>query len=126
MFDFYQKRKFKVILGSRYVQAVVVVLTVLMLWSAFTRYQISGEMADRRQEMEAELQALEARKEQLQAEVDYLSDERGIEAEMRRQFDVAKDGETVVVIVDETSETDTATTVLPIKVEEKRWYEFWR
>lgn len=125
MFDFYQKRKFKVLLGSRIVQGVIVVLTLLVVWSAFTRYQIAAEMEDRREQMEREAEALQERKDALQTEVDYLSDERGIEAEMRRQFDVAKEGEKVVVIV-ESEEEEVETIPIAPSTKEKSWYEFWR
>lgn len=123
MFDFYQKRKFRVVIGSWYVQVLVVVLTILVMWSAFTRYKIAEEMSERRVQMEQEVDVLQERKDSLQVEVDYLSDERGIEAEMRRQFDIAKEGETVVVIVDDDKEVETFTESVSTK--EKRWYEFW-
>jgi MinD-like ATPase involved in chromosome partitioning or flagellar assembly len=55
-----------------------------------------------------------------------LSDDRGIEAEMRRQFDVALQGEQVVVIVEpEQTEINNASSTYEI-VEEPAWYEFWR
>ena len=124
MLDFYQKRKLKVILASRIVQVLVVSVTLLVIWSAYTRYQIADEMAERRVEVEKEAQALQERKEALETEVQYLSDERGIEAEMRRQFDVAKDGEKVVVIVED--ESDSVETIpIATSTNERRWYEFW-
>jgi cell division protein FtsB len=127
MLDFYQKRKFQVILGSRYTQAIVLVLTMLMLWSAYGRYQIANEMAERREAVEAEVGVLSERKDALQVEVDYLSDERGIEAEMRRQFDVAKEGEQVVVIIDDEAVDEVDETIIePDSTNEKRWYQFWR
>ncbi len=125
MFDFYQKRKLKVVLASRYVQAIVLILTLLVIWSAFTRFQIASEMGERRDQMEQEAMSLQVRKEALEVEVNYLSDERGIEAEMRRQFDIAKDGETVVVIVEE-DEEESETYITPAGTNEGRWYEFWR
>lgn len=127
MFDFHQKRKLKNILGSWYIQVLVLVVTALVAWSAFTRYQIAQEMAERRALVEEEVKELQERKDALQTEVDYLSDERGIEAEMRRQFDVAKEGEQVVVIVDEEDDEEEFETIaVPESTTEKRWYEFWR
>lgn len=125
MFDFYQKRKIKNLLSSRYVQGLVLAVTLLVLWNAFERYQIASEMYDRRIQMEQEASALKNRKEALQVQVDYLSDERGIEAEMRRQFDVAKEGEKVVVIVDEQSEANNIEPI-PTSTPKRSWYEFWR
>lgn len=125
MFDFYQKRKFKVVLASRPVQVFVLLVTLFVLWSAYVRYDIASEMAERRLMVEQEALKLQERKESLETQVNYLSDERGIEAEMRRQFDVAKEGEKVVVIVeDEKSEVETIP--LSTSTKESHWYEFWR
>lgn len=125
MFDFYQKRKLRGFIGSRYTQAVLLVLALLIAWSAYGRFTIALEMQERRERVEAEAAALEARKDSLEAQVRYLSDERGIEAEMRRQFDVAKDGEQVVVIVDPQSENEIEP--LASSTNEKvPWYQFWR
>jgi cell division protein FtsB len=58
-------------------------------------------MADRRAAAEAAVAELEARREALAAQVAYITSERGQEAEMRRQFDIAREGEQVVIILDE-------------------------
>ena len=124
MFDFQQKRKFRSILESRITWALLLVLIGSVLMSAYDRYLIAREMADRRAEAEAELAELKARQTDLQEEVDYLSNERGIEAEVRRQFDVAREGEQVVIILgsDElASSTTEATTTPPTRP----WYRFW-
>lgn len=127
MFDFHQKRKFRAVLNSPYTQGVVFFLTLVVGWSAYVRYDIAMEMRDRRIQAEQEATALEARKEVLKKQVEYLSSERGQEAEMRRQFDVALPGEQVVVIVEEENNEPA---ILPLDntnvEEEKRWYQFWR
>ena len=101
MLDFYQKRKLRTIWNSRITQGVLGIVAVLMLWNAFERYIIADAMSDRRGLVEQEAAALEVRKEALETEVEYLRDERGIEAAMRRQFDIALPGEEVVVILED-------------------------
>jgi len=101
MLDFYQKRKLRAICNSRITQGVLVVVAFIMLWNAFERYTIANMMGERRERVEQEAAALEARKASLEAEVEYLRDERGIEAAMRRQFDIALPGEEVVVILED-------------------------
>ena len=97
-----------------------------MSWSAFTRYQIAKDMDVRRASAQRELDELKAHKESLEGQVQYLKDDRGIEAEMRRQFDVALDNEQVVVIVEpETDETNGRDSTYK-KIEEPAWYKFWR
>ncbi len=126
MFDFQQKRKLRVVLESRITWVVLLILTGFMTMSAFGRYQIARDMADRRSEVELEKVKLEARKTDLEEEVKYLSNDRGIEAEMRRQFDVAKDGEQIVVIVeDEPSATNTTDLAATSTAEVRPWYRFW-
>jgi cell division protein FtsB len=58
-------------------------------------------MAERRVAAEREVAELEARQAVLKEQVEYITSERGIEAEMRRQFDIAREGEQVVIILDE-------------------------
>lgn len=125
MLDFQQKRKFRAITESRITWVILLILTALVYISAYDRYRIARDMADRRAEVEMEVKELEERKVDLEAEVRYLSNERGIEAEMRRQFDIARDGEQVVIIVegDESKIEPLATTTS--QEEERPWYRFW-
>lgn len=127
MFDFHQKRKIRAIVNSRFTQGIILLLALWVGWSAYVRYDIAMEMSQRRAVAEQQAAALEARREALAEQVEYLSGERGVEAEMRRQFDVALPGEQVVVIVEE--ETDEPE-VLPLSVstttEPQKWYQFWR
>lgn len=122
MFDFQQKRKLKSWYSSRVTQVVVFVLALMVLASAFNRYLIADDMADRRATVEAEINNLEKRKDSLEAEVQYLSNDRGIEAEVRRQFDVAREGEQVVIILEDEPEV---TNEPPPPPPERPWYRFW-
>ncbi len=125
MLDFHQKRKLRTVLTSRYTQGFLIVLVLIVGWSAYARYEIAKDMASRRSALESEAEALKERKTELEKQVDYLSHERGIEAEMRRQFDVALEGEKVVVIVDPEKSEE----IQPLSAsttEKNAWYEFWR
>ena len=48
----------------------------------------------------AELTELQNRAELLETKVEYMKDERGIEEELRSRFDVAKEGEQVIILLD--------------------------
>ena len=90
------------------------------------RYEIAVEMSDRREVVENRAVALEAREAELSRQVEYLSSERGIEAEMRRQFDMALPGEQVVVIVESEADRSNVQPLSTTTVEtSKRWYQFW-
>ncbi|MEY3784621.1 MAG: hypothetical protein RLZZ230_943 [Candidatus Parcubacteria bacterium] len=128
MFDFHQKRKLRTVVNSPYTQGVLLMLALAVGWSAYVRYSIAMEMLGRREQAEQQATALEARKQALEEKVQYLSSERGQEAEMRRQFDVALPGEQVVVIVDK---DDSAPEVLPLATStdsqsKRSWYQFWQ
>lgn len=100
MFSFQQKRQLRKVFTSRAIHIVLLMVCMATAWSAFGRYQIAHEMAEKRARAEKELVELEARKAALEERVNYITNERGIEAEMRRQFDIARDGEQVVIILD--------------------------
>jgi len=125
MFDFHQKRKMRTVFTSRITQGILLILAFMVMWSAYDRYLIARDMADLRAGVESEVMDLKDRRESLGSEVEYLSNERGIEAEMRRQFDIARDGEQVVIILEEDNlEKNTelsATNTTPVRA----WYKFW-
>jgi cell division protein FtsB len=126
VFDFYQRRKFKGFLKMPITRIVLLVLAFLMCWSAYNRYQKSEIMEGRRYEAETDVQQLRDQKTALEKQVNYLKDERGIEAEMRRQFDVALPGEQVVVIVDDEDKNATSSSNQgQAIIEERPWYQFW-
>jgi cell division protein FtsB len=128
LFDFHQKRKLRAVINSPVTQGFILFLVFWIGWSAYVRFDIAMEMRDRRILVEQQTAVLEARKEALEMQVEYLSSERGIEAEMRRQFDVALPGEQVVVIVEEDN-TEPVVQPLGTNAEppaEHPWYFFWR
>ena len=126
MFDFYQKRKIRSLVNSRYTQGFLLFLVVLVGWSAYVRFQIAVEMSERRELAAQEALLLRTQRDALQEQVDYLSNERGIEAEMRRQFDVALEGEQVVVIVEPESGPEIQPLSGSSSPEKVPWYQFWR
>ena len=101
MLDFYQKRKARAVFNSRITQAVLLGVLTFLVWQAYERYTVAMMVGERRAGVEATAAELQARKDSLEAEVQYLQDDRGIEAEVRRQFDIALPGEDVVVILDD-------------------------
>ncbi|MEX0917859.1 MAG: septum formation initiator family protein [Candidatus Paceibacterota bacterium] len=100
-----EKGTFSTILYSRITIAVILAVSLFLMFSVYERYVIEREMAERREEVEAERAALIIRKAELEKKVEYLSNEAGVEAEIRKHFDVAREGEQVVIIVDGESES---------------------
>lgn len=126
MFDFHQKRKLKTILHSPYTQGLILVLVLWIGWSAYIRFDIAREMTERRAMAEKQTKALEEQKQRLEEQVKYLTNDRGIEAEMRRQFDVALEGEQVVVILEDEAKGPNILPLATTTEDEPKWYQFWR
>ncbi len=121
--QFGKKNNYKTYLYSRPVILVLVIIGVALGVSVYERYTVEREMSGRRAQSEAELDRMEERKVQLEDRVEYLEGERGIEEEMRKNFDVAREGEQVIILVGENEE------VVEVQAEEAvapPWYLFWR
>jgi flagellar biosynthesis/type III secretory pathway M-ring protein FliF/YscJ len=122
MAGFGKKKKLTEYLYSKPSIFVLGVIAVFMAFAVFTRFSVEREMAARKLETEAQRQELMERKALLEERVEYLSGDRGIEEEIRKHFDVAKEGEQVVIIVDKEEEEQTVPELLE---EVKPWYQFW-
>ena len=103
-----------------------------MAWQVAERYQVERMVAERRAQTEAEYQALLDHRDTLQTQVSSLQDTLGVETEIRRNFDVAKEGEQIVIILEpELQATPQRTrpiipSVEPLTDTERKWYQFWR
>lgn len=99
MLDFHEKRKLKSWIYSKPTAVLVLIAAVLLSFSVHERYVAERETARKSAERIEELRQLEERASVLDSEVRRLKSERGIEAEIRDRFEVAKKGEQVVIIV---------------------------
>ncbi len=126
MLQFYQKRSWRTVLYSPLALGILGVLCVLLGYAVYDRYIIARDMELRRIAEEQVLFELQEQKTQLQEKVQYLSNERGIEAEMRRNFDIALPGEQVVIILDEKEGEEMAPLPpMPVPTTTRAWYQFW-
>ncbi|MFT5036886.1 MAG: cell division protein FtsB [Candidatus Azotimanducaceae bacterium] len=112
---------------SKYMAVLILLLCGYLTISVYERYTVEREMVERKENVIAEYADLQNRKDVLQERVEYLNGESGIESEIRRNFDVAKDGEQVVIIVDEdpgATEEQSESSEPEVKTREP-WYKFW-
>jgi cell division protein FtsB len=124
MLQFYQKRSLRGWLHTPVALGILGIIILFMMSVVYQRYSIEQEMVERREEAEAHLKELESRRADLEKKVEYLSNERGIEAEMRRNFDVARPGEQVVIILDDEKKPEIEP--LPQTTEDEPRYKFCR
>ncbi len=121
---FGRKKKITDYLYTKPVIAPFFMVFVFLAISVYDRYSVEREMAARRHDIELEQQDLVKRKEAIEEKVKYLEGERGIEEELRKRFDVAKEGEKVVILLGDDEEVASTTTATDD--EDKHWYQFWR
>ena len=62
----------------------------------------------------ASLEGLQARDKMLSAEIERLKTETGVEQEIREKFNLVKEGEEVIVVVDKDTEADSSSGVTEI------------
>lgn len=104
MFEFYEKRRLKRMLYAPVTLALMCVPCGYLAWAAWNSYLGERETALKRQEVADELRSLEEREAALVAHIDAVEDPRGIEGELREKFEVGREGEHAVVLVDKVEE----------------------
>ena len=104
MKEFQEKRKFKKIIDSGWLQIFLGIILLAVVFSTVKVYKKSQISAVKSGEIREEMAELKKRNAELEAEIMRLGSESGQEGEIRRRFDVAKPGEKILVIVDKNSE----------------------
>lgn len=124
MVQFGKKKNYTDWLYTRPVLFFLGVLILMMGISVFQRFGVERDMYARRIEAETARQEAAERKMELEEKVEYLEGERGIEEEIRKHFDVAREGEQVVILMGETEPEPEAAE--PEPEQKRKWYQFWR
>jgi len=107
MLDFQEKHKTRRFMYSKPVLVFLAVVLLFFLNKIWGLYQTSEESLGKANEAKAELRSLEERKSELEQRVSFLKTERGQESEIRDKFMVGKEGEGVIMVVDQPSATTT-------------------
>ena len=98
--DFHEKRKLKKLIYSK---PTLIILGLLVIWFSFAVFSMYKKERDtrlKRIEQKGILDELKTREASLSEEIERLSTERGIEEEVRSKFEVGREGEEVIIIVD--------------------------
>jgi len=118
-----RRHRMERVMYSKLTLAFLLLCSILLSFSVYERYTKAKEMEEKKQESESSYNDLSERKEQLKKKVDYLEGKQGIESEIRRNFDVVKEGEEVVIIVDNDSSSGYHPREVEKEPEEKK--SFW-
>jgi len=103
--------------------AGLAVVIVLLSQSVWERYQVKRGMEIRFVAAQSEYEAFKQRREELTEKVEYMQGARGVEEELRRNFDVARPGEQIVIL------TGAVPALLVDALESPPsppWWQFWK
>jgi len=112
MREFQDRRRVKKLLHSRYALAVLVVIILVLsraVWGIYLKYEKSQILVEK---SEADLLVLQAREATLTKSINALDTEEGKEKELRDRFGVVKQGEKMIILVDDTSPVKPSANVL--------------
>lgn len=112
MFDFHEKRKFRRFLYSKVMLIILAIIVVWLFFAVFDMYKKERDTGLKSAEQREILNELEERETALQDEINRLSTEKGIEEEIRSKFEVGREGEEMIIIVDNPEEKNEKNTEL--------------
>lgn len=123
MLDFQQKRKVRGLMYSRITLGVLGLIVLLFLHSTWSVYKKKVESEQMKIATEQRVSELRYRDQDLKDKIARLDTDSGIEAEIRSKFSVAKENETMVVVVsDEVDKSSTTTQKLGFWQRFGRWF----
>lgn len=101
MREFSRKRKVRQIMFS--VPVLILLFIILFFvakgsWGVYKKYSLSKNELENSQ---SDLALLEEKKKTIEAKIEKLNTETGVEKEIRSKFDVAREGEKLIVIVED-------------------------
>ncbi|MCF7815989.1 MAG: septum formation initiator family protein [Candidatus Pacebacteria bacterium] len=112
MFDFHEKRKIRSFLYSKTFVLIIFLVSILLSISAYNRFSVAQEMKMKLETKRTELSELKQRANMLESKVNYLDNDRGVEEELRNRFDVAREGEQVIILLDPKDEKKKEATIV--------------
>jgi cell division protein FtsB len=101
MIEFTQKKKARKFMYSLPVLIFLFAALSFLASKAFVLYQKESEVRKKSEEVRIDLAKLETRKNELEKKLEFLKTERGREEEMRSRFMLGKEGEGVILVVDQ-------------------------
>jgi len=110
MFDFYEKRKIKQKLYSWPFLIVLAAMSMFLIHGVWGVYEQERTTRINKNQRILYLEELKVREDSLDKEINRLNTDRGIEEEIRQKFEVAKDGERMIIIVDPPLNNDASNT----------------
>lgn len=105
MRNFQEKKNFRKIMHSKIVLIILGVLVLLFIYNVIKLANKAVDTKRNREIAEKKIAELQIQKEELTKEIEKLSTEKGIEEDIREKFGLGKEGEGMIVIVDDESKS---------------------
>jgi cell division protein FtsB len=109
MKNFQQKRKWRHILESKPILFILCILILFFAWSVFGLIDKMQDTIKNKKIASEKIQELQKEKEKLVSDIDKLKTDKGVEESIREKFGLAKEGEGVVVVVEDKNQPTNGT-----------------
>ncbi len=106
MREFSQKRKMRRFMLSTPVLVFLFIVLFFIMKGSFGVYQKYSLSKNRLENSQADLAVLEEKKENIENKIEKIQTDTGIEKEVRSKFDVAREGEKLIIIVEDEVKVD--------------------
>ena len=123
MLRFHERKTLKGILYAKPVMLALLLPIGFLSYAAWNAYETARETTERREELTEELAALTSQAAALEEDIAELEDPRGIEAALRQQYDVAKEGEEVIVLIAEAGASEEELIEPQEEAQERSWWD---
>ena len=106
MKKFQEKNRWRNIVQSKPVLVLLVLLLIAFVWSVFGLMIRMQETSKNKKIEENKIFDLMQRRDTLSVDIDSLKTEKGVEENIREKFGLTKDGEGMIIIVDDQKESN--------------------
>jgi cell division protein FtsB len=104
MSNFYRKRKMQQLVYSRAAIALLVIPIGFLGYAALGAYGKATDSGMRREAAEEELYRMEERQRALVSDIELLESDRGKEEALRERYQVGREGEHMLVLINDTAD----------------------
>ena len=101
MKSFQRKNKFKRFMQTKPVLLILVIMVIAFAWNIAGMVGKMNETVKNRKDVENKISELEQMKSELSSDIDDLNTDKGVEESIREKFGLAKEGEGMIIIVDD-------------------------
>ncbi len=123
MNEFQRKKRLHRMLYSKVSITLLAILTILIIRGSIAVVQKERQSRKNLEKVEAELIVAKEREKTLEEDIKTLSTPTGIESEIRSKYNVRKEGEDVIIVVEPESQEDSSSTESSFWSKIRDWFK---